>query len=102
MDNVLIEVKNLEKIFRAEKSFLAPKKEDNYVLKGVNLVINKGEIVSLAGESGCGKSTLANCILKLLKPDKGEILFEGKNILEFNKKETFNYRRNSYGAFNYS
>ena len=93
MEN-LIEIKNLEKIYRSEKTFLSPKKDDNYVLKSVNLDIKKGEIVSLVGESGCGKSTLANCILKLIEPEHGEILFEGKNILEFNKKETFEYRKN--------
>jgi ABC-type oligopeptide transport system ATPase subunit len=92
MDN-LIEIKNLEKIYKAEKSFLSFKKEDNYVLKNVNLNIKKGEIVSLVGESGCGKSTLANCILKLIEPDSGEILFEGENILKFNKKQTFEYRK---------
>ena len=58
-----------------------------------NLDIKKGEIVSLVGESGCGKSTLANCILKLITPEKGEIYFENENILNFNKKETFEYRK---------
>lgn len=92
MDN-LIEIKNLEKTYKNENSFLSPKKESNYVLKKINLEIKKGEIVSLVGESGCGKSTLANCILKLTTPDSGEIIFDGKNILKFNKKETFEYRK---------
>ena len=92
MDN-LIEIKNLEKTYKAEKSFLSFKKEDNYVLKNINMDIKKGEIVSLVGESGCGKSTLANCILKLIEPDSGEILFERENILKFNKKQTFEYRK---------
>lgn len=93
MSEYLLEVKNLEKIYKSEKSFLAPKKDDNYVLKGVNLNIKKGEIVSLVGESGCGKSTLANCILKLIEPDKGEILFNKENILTLKKNETKLYRR---------
>ncbi len=92
MEN-LVEIKNIEKTYKAEKSFLSSKKEDNYVLKSVNLDIKKGEIVSLVGESGCGKSTLANCILKLIEPDCGQILFEGKDILKFNKQETFEYRK---------
>ena len=92
MDN-LIEIKNLEKTYRAEKSFLSVQKEDNHVLKSVNLNIQKGEIVALVGESGCGKSTLANCILKLLTPDSGEILYENQDILKFNKMQTFNYRK---------
>ena len=92
MENI-IEIKNLEKTYKSEKSFFSPKKEDNYVLKNINLNIKKGEIVSLVGESGCGKSTLANCILKLITPDCGEILFKGEDILKFNKKQTFEFRK---------
>ena len=92
MEN-LIEVKNLEKIYKSEKSFFNTLKEDNHVLKNVNLEIKKGEIVSLVGESGCGKTTLANCILKLITPDKGEILFKNEDILRFNRKQTFEYRK---------
>ncbi len=90
---MLIEIKNLEKTYKEDHSFLSPKKEDNYVLKNINLDIQKGEIISLVGASGCGKSTLANCILKLITPDCGEIFYEGQNILKFNKKETFEYRK---------
>lgn len=92
MEN-LIQIRNLEKTYSQEQSFLQPKKNDNKVLKNVNLDIKKGEIVSLVGESGCGKTTLANCILKLIIPEKGEILFSGQDILKFNKKETFEYRK---------
>ena len=89
----LISIKDLNKTYEAQNGFLAPKKEAQHVLKGVNLEIKKGEIVSLVGESGCGKSTLANCILKLITPESGEILYKGADILKFNKKETFEYRK---------
>lgn len=91
--DTLISIKNLEKTYTPEASFLSNKREAQKVLKNINLDIKKGEIVSLAGESGCGKSTLANCILKLITPERGEILFENENILEFNKKQTFEYRK---------
>ena len=93
MDNILISIKDLEKTYKEQNSFLSPKKPPLHVLKGINLDIIKGEIVALVGESGCGKSTLANCILKLINPDSGEILFNGSNILKLNKKETFEYRK---------
>ncbi len=89
----LIQIKNLEKTYSSSGSFLEVKKEPLVVLKNIDLDIEKGEIMALVGESGCGKSTLANCILKLIKPEKGEILFHGNNILEFNKKQTFEYRK---------
>ena len=89
----LIQIKNLEKTYSSSGSFLEVKKEPLVVLKNIDLDIEKGEIMALVGESGCGKSTLANCILKLIKPEKGEILFHGNNILKFNKKQTFEYRK---------
>lgn len=89
----LILVKNLNKTYCENASFLTPKKEAQHVLKGINLEIEKGKIVSLVGESGCGKSTLANCILKLITPESGEIFFDNQDILKFNKRETFEYRK---------
>ncbi len=93
MKENLIEITNLSKIYQDEQSFLMKKKDAHLVLKNINLEIKKGEIVSLVGESGCGKTTLANCILKSIVPNSGEILFKGENILTFNKKQTFNYRK---------
>lgn len=89
----LISIKNLNKTYSEQGGFLSPKKEAQHVLKGINLDIKKGKIVSLVGESGCGKSTLANCILKLITPESGEILYKGEDILKFDKKETFEYRK---------
>lgn len=93
MKDNLIEIKNLSKTYKEEGSFLTKKKDSPLVLDNINLNIEKGTIVSLVGESGCGKTTLANCILKLIKPDSGEILFNDKNILNLNKKETFEFRK---------
>ena len=50
------------------------------VLHGVNMTINANEMVALLGSNGAGKSTLINTILGMLKPTRGTILFEGKNI----------------------
>ena len=65
----MIEIRNLHKRFN-----------DLEVLKGIDLKINAGEVVSIIGSSGSGKSTLLRCINFLEKKDKGEIRFKGKKI----------------------
>jgi ABC-type oligopeptide transport system ATPase subunit len=97
MEN-LIEVKNLTKTYNVPASFLGAARS-NLALKNVNLEIKKGEILALVGESGCGKSTLGNCILKLIEPDCGEILFEGEDILKFDKKKIKDFRKHAQLIF---
>jgi phospholipid/cholesterol/gamma-HCH transport system ATP-binding protein len=72
----MIEIKNLKKRFGR-----------NEVLKGVDLIINKGETLVVIGKSGCGKSVLLKHIIGLLKPDEGEIFFEGVDLVKMKLKE---------------
>jgi polar amino acid transport system ATP-binding protein len=67
----MIEVKNLKKVYN-----------NNAVLKDVNAVIEKGEVISIIGPSGTGKSTFLRCLNLLEQPDAGEIWIDGKNILD--------------------
>ena len=60
-------------------------------MQDVSLKIFEGEIYALAGESGCGKSTLAKSITKLVKPKSGDILFNGKSILNQTKGDKIKY-----------
>lgn len=69
MINPVIELKNVTKSFG-----------DHKVLKGVNLKVNSGEVVSVIGASGSGKSTMLRCINLLERPDGGDILFNGESI----------------------
>lgn len=66
----IIEVKELTMSFS---------KED--VLKGINLTINKGEVVVIIGASGAGKSTLLRCLNRLETPTGGDILFHGESLV---------------------
>jgi branched-chain amino acid transport system ATP-binding protein len=52
----------------------------NRVLRGITIGIGRGEVVGLFGPNGSGKTTLANIITGLTRPDKGRILFEGKDV----------------------
>ena len=69
---------------------LSKKAYNNKILKNITLEVNSGEIVTILGKNGAGKTTLLNCILKLIKFEKGEILFCNKNIYEYSNKEYFN------------
>lgn len=64
-----------------EVSHLVKRYGDLTVLKDVNAVINKGDVVSIIGPSGTGKSTFLRCLNLLEKPDGGSITIEGTNLL---------------------
>lgn len=83
----LLEVRNLTKYFPIKKGILNKEVGAVYALDQVNLRIKKGETLGLVGESGCGKSTLGKTILRLIEPDKGQILFDGTDITQLNAKE---------------
>ena len=74
--NKILEVKNLHKSF-----------DDTEVLKGINLTLNRGEVLSIIGSSGGGKTTLLRCLNFLEIADEGEITVNGKTALSATKGE---------------
>lgn len=66
-------------------------KEDNYILKDINLEINQGQCIAIVGKNGSGKSTLAKLIAGIMKPTKGNIFVDEINTR--NKKEYINLRK---------
>lgn len=89
----LLEVNNLKKYFPVKSGFLGKSKEFVKAVDDISFKILKGETLGLVGESGCGKSTTGKMIVNLLEATSGEIIFNGKNILRFNKKEKRNLAR---------
>ncbi len=70
---------------------------DLQVLKGIDLQIKKGEIVSIVGASGAGKSTLLHILGALDTPDSGEILLKGENLFKMNSAQTARFRNRNIG-----
>ena len=82
----MIEIKELTKKFG-----------DLLVLKGVNLTVEKGEIISIVGPSGAGKTTLLQLIGTLDKPTGGSILFNGEDLACMNSKRLAAFRNRHIG-----
>jgi phospholipid/cholesterol/gamma-HCH transport system ATP-binding protein len=78
----MIEVRNLKKSFGSHS-----------VLDGVNLLIEKGESVVIIGRSGGGKSVLLKHLIGLIKPDSGQVLIEGQDIVPMNERQLLPIRR---------
>jgi len=78
--NSLLEVKNLSKRFPILGGIFSREVASVKAVTDVSLSIKKGETLGLVGESGCGKSTLGRCIIRLLDPSGGNIVYDGKEI----------------------
>lgn len=67
------------------------------ILKGIDLEIRKGEIVSIVGPSGAGKTTLLQIIGTLDKPDSGKVLYDGVDVIGMNDTDISAFRNNNIG-----
>jgi lipoprotein-releasing system ATP-binding protein len=89
---MLLQLKNITKGYGEPGSH-------NYreVLSGLDFIIGRGEKVAIVGPSGSGKTTLLNLIGTLDKPEKGEIIYEGKNITGYSSAELASFRNKNLG-----
>ena len=88
--HTLIAAREVTKIYRMGQSEVA-------ALDGVSMTVAEGGFVAIQGTSGSGKSTLLNLLGGLDRPTDGEVVFDGKSLAPFNKKEMARYRRHSVG-----
>jgi oligopeptide transport system ATP-binding protein len=80
MSEPLLKVQNLTKAFPIHSGLLQRQTGAVQAVNGVDFHIDASETLGLVGESGCGKSTTGRCVLRLIEPTSGDIIFEGKNV----------------------
>lgn len=89
-DDHIIEASNVHKIYDTGKIKV-------HALRGINVQIKRGEMVSLIGASGCGKTTLLNCLSGLDDVTEGDVKIEGKNLGAMSDNEKTEYRARHIG-----
>ncbi len=89
----LIQVKDLMKSFPIKGGLFGREVASVKAVQGVNLEIRRGETLGLVGESGCGKSTLGRCVIRLIEPTAGNIIFNGKDITNTTGEDLRTLRR---------
>ncbi|NLD88416.1 MAG: ATP-binding cassette domain-containing protein [Clostridiales bacterium] len=86
----MVECENLVKIYKTEDIEVV-------ALQGLDLTIERGELMAIIGNSGSGKSTLLNMLGALDKPSAGKLFVDGKDLLAYNEKQIYEYKRNIVG-----
>ncbi len=87
---IMIQADNLVKIYKT-------KDLEVLALQGLDLTVEKGELVAIIGNSGSGKSTFLNMIGGLDKPSAGKLFVAGKNLFTLNEKQLVEYKRDTVG-----
>ena len=92
MADNLLEVKNLKKYFKTNKGML-------HAVDDVSFTIERGKTLGIVGESGCGKSTLGRVMIHLEESSAGQLVFEGKDVTNLNKRELREFRHDAQMIF---
>ena len=94
----LVEVRHLVKQFTRREGFLT-KPSIVRAVTDVSFTVDEGETFGLVGESGSGKTTTGRCILRLIEPTSGEVLFRGQHVLALSHEELRQARRHMQIVF---
>ena len=99
MTEPLLLVRDLKKYFPVKRGLLGRTVANVKAVDGVSFTINKGETLGLVGESGSGKTTVGRCILRLIEPTSGEVVFSRTNILDLDAGDMRQMRRHMQIVF---
>ncbi len=92
----LVEIQNVSKLFDLSQSaidqLLGREAQPVRAVQNVDLTINRGDIMGIAGESGCGKTTLGKLLVKLYEPTEGRIMFDGRDMSELLRENQREFR----------
>ena len=90
MDNLIVDAKSIVKTYDTGSLRVA-------ALRGVDLMVSRGEMVAIMGPSGCGKTTLLNCLSGLDEIDAGQVIVEGQVIHNLHDDDRSDYRAKRMG-----
>lgn len=95
-EQFLLRAEGLKKYFPVETSWWTAWRGHRPVVKAVDdvsLKVNRGETLGLVGESGSGKSTVGRLFLRLIEPTAGQVIFEGRDLLQMGVAELWQFRQ---------
>jgi oligopeptide transport system ATP-binding protein len=93
MSEPLLRVTDLKKYFPVKGGLFSREVGRVHAVDGVSFTIERGETLGLVGESGCGKSTTARCVMRLIEPSAGEIVFDGQDMVSLHGSDLRAVRR---------
>jgi len=96
---LLLQVENLKRHFVAERTMFGRPISSVKAVDGVSFSLEAGDTFGLVGESGCGKSTLGRLVLRLIEPQEGRIVFDGRDITRLKDHELRSFRRHAQLIF---